>query len=80
MPYVACREVVVDAVYARVHATDDYIRWASSHCARTSATANSDLARPQDLAQPRPAHRASLVSRPSASPKTGSNWGMSKLN
>ena len=55
MPCVACREVVVDAVYATVHATDDYLRWASSHCARTSATANGDLARPQDLAQPEPA-------------------------
>ena len=36
-----------------VYTTDDYLRWA---CARTSATANGDLARPQDLAQPKPAH------------------------
>ena len=46
----------VDAVYATVHATY-YLQWASSHCARTSATANGDLARPQDLAQPKPARR-----------------------
>ena len=39
MPCVARREVVVDAVYATVHATEDYLQWASSHCARTSATA-----------------------------------------
>ena len=59
MPCVVCREVVVDAVYATVHATDDYLRWASSHCARTPATANGDLARPPDptLAQPKPAQR-----------------------
>ena len=44
MPCVACREVVVGAVYATVRATDDYLQWASSHCARTSATANGDLA------------------------------------
>ena len=50
MPCVACREVVVDAVYAMVHATDDYLQWASSHCARTPATANGELARPRDLA------------------------------
>ena len=43
MPCVACKEVVVDAVYATVHATDDYLQWASSHRARTSATANGDL-------------------------------------
>ena len=61
MPCVACREVVVDAVYATVHATDDYLRWASSHCARASATANGDLARPQDLAQPKPAQRTLLL-------------------
>ena len=48
MPCVACREVVVDAVYATVHTTDDYLWWASSHCAGTSCTANGDLARPQD--------------------------------
>ena len=52
MPYVACREVVVGAVCATVHATDDCQQWASSHCARTSATANGDLARPPDPAQP----------------------------
>ena len=59
MPCVVCREVVVGAVCATVHATDDYLRWASSHCARTPATANGDLARPPDpaLAQPKPAHR-----------------------
>ena len=61
MPCVACREVVVGAVCATVHATDDYLRWASSHCARTPATANGDLARPPDpaqpQAQPKPAHR-----------------------
>ena len=61
MPCVACREVV-DAftVYTTVHVTDDYLWWASAHCARTSATANSDLARPHDLAQPKPAHRIVL--------------------
>ena len=58
MPCVVCREVVVGAVCATVHATDDYLRWASSHCARTPATANGDPA----LAQPRPAHRG--VRRP----------------
>ena len=47
MPCVACREVVVGAVCATVHATDDYLRWASSHCAKTPATANGDLAQPQ---------------------------------
>ena len=52
MPCVVCREVVVDVVYATVHVTDDYLRWACSHCARTSATANGDLA------QPKPAQRA----------------------
>ena len=57
MPCVVCREVVVGAVCATVHATDDYLRRASSHCARTPATANGDLARPPDptLAQPKPA-------------------------
>ena len=50
MPCVACREVVVDLVYAMVHATDDRLQWASSHSARISATANGDLARPQALA------------------------------
>ena len=55
MPCVVCREVVVGAVCATVHATDDYLRWASSHCARTPATANGDLAQPQALAQPKPA-------------------------
>ena len=44
---------MVDAVYSTVHTTDDYLRWASSHCARTSATVNDDLARPQDLARPK---------------------------
>ena len=29
MPCVACREVVVGVVCATVHATDDYLRWAS---------------------------------------------------
>ena len=60
MPCVVCREVVVGAVCATVHATDDYLRWASSHCARTPATANGDLARPPDptLAQPKPAQRS----------------------
>ena len=64
MPCVACREVVVGAVCATVHATDDYLRWASSYCARTPATANGDLARPPDpaqpqaLAQPKPAQCA----------------------
>ena len=59
MPCVVCREVVVGAVCATVHATDDYLRWASSHCARTPATANGNLARPPDptLAQPKPAQR-----------------------
>ena len=38
-----------------VHATD-YLWRASSHCTRTSATADGDLARPQDLAQPKLAH------------------------
>ena len=59
MPCVVCREVVVGTVCATVHVTDDYLRWASSHCARTPATANGDLARPPDpaLAQPKPAHR-----------------------
>ena len=28
MPCVVCREVVVGAVCATVHATDDYLRWA----------------------------------------------------
>ena len=65
MPCVVCREVVVDAVCATVHATDDYLRWASSHCARTPATANGDLARPPDptLAQPKPAHRTIRTNR-----------------
>ena len=69
MPCVACREVVVGAVCATVHATDDYLRWASSHCARTPATANGDLARPPDpaqpqaLAQPKPAQRQWLLWR-----------------
>ena len=31
MPCVACREVVVGAVCATVHVTDNYLRWASSH-------------------------------------------------
>ena len=59
MPCVVCREVVVGAVCATVHVTDDYLRWASSHCARTPATANGDLARPPDpaLTQPKPAQR-----------------------
>ena len=62
MPCVVCREVVVDTVCATVHATDDYLRWASSHCARTPATANGDLARPPDptLAQPKPAQRGRM--------------------
>ena len=46
--------------YPTVHATDDYLQWASSHCARTSATANGDLVRPQALAQPKPAQRTPL--------------------
>ena len=62
MPCVACREEEVGAVYATVHATDDYLRWASSHCARTSATANSGLARPQVLAQFRN-HSARLMAK-----------------
>ena len=33
----------------------DYLWRASSHCARTSATAEDDPARPQDLAQSKPA-------------------------
>ena len=45
MPCVAYREVVVDAVYATARATDDYLRWASSHCTRTPATAEGDLSR-----------------------------------
>ena len=45
MPWVACRDVVVGAVCATVYATDDYLRWASSHCARTLATAEGDLPR-----------------------------------
>ena len=49
MPCVACREVVVDLVYATVHATDDRLQWASSHSAGISATANGDLTRPQAL-------------------------------
>ena len=52
MPCEACREVVVGAVCATVHATNDYLRWASSHCAKTPATANGDLARLPDPAQP----------------------------
>ena len=48
MPCVVCREVVVSAVCATVHATDDYLRWASSHCARTPATANGDLAQVEE--------------------------------
>ena len=65
MPCVVCREVVVGAVCATVHATDDYLQWASSHCARTPATANGDLARPPDptLAQPKPAHRGHIDTR-----------------
>ena len=57
MPCVVCREVVVGPVSPTVHATDDYLQWASSHCARTPATANGDLAQPQALAQPNPAQR-----------------------
>ena len=38
MPCVACREVVVDALCATVHATD-YLWGPPSHCASTSATA-----------------------------------------
>ena len=62
MPCVVYREVVVGAVCAMVHATDDYLRWASSHCARTPATINGDLARPPDptLAQPKLAQCQSL--------------------
>ena len=54
MPCVVCREVVVGAVCATVHATDDYLRWASSHCARTPATTNGDLAQPPDLTMAHP--------------------------
>ena len=61
VPCVACREVVVGLVYATVHATDDCLRWASSHCARTFATANSDLPRPQAPAQPKPAQRSIFI-------------------
>ena len=55
MPCVVCREVVVGAVCTTVHATDNYLWWASSHCARTPATANGDLAQLPDptLAQPK---------------------------
>ena len=73
MPCVVCREVVVGAVCATVHATDDYLRWASSHCTRTPATANGDLARPPDLAQPqalaqpKPAQRDTSAFRPQVS-------------
>ena len=44
MPCVVCREVVVGAVCTMVHVTDNYLWWASSHCARTPATTNGDLA------------------------------------
>ena len=37
MSCVACREVVAGALY---YGTRDCLRWASSHCARTSATAD----------------------------------------
>ena len=46
MPCVTCREVVVGALCATVHATD-YLWRTASHCARTSATAEGDLARLQ---------------------------------
>ena len=61
MPCVVCREVVVGAVCATVHVTDDYLQWASSHCARTPDTTNGDLAQPPDptLAQPKPAQHVS---------------------
>ena len=39
-----------------VHATD-YLRWASGHCARTSATAQGDLARLPDPVLSPPPHR-----------------------
>ena len=67
MPCVVCREVVVDAVCTMVHAMDDYLQWASSHCARTPATANGDLARLPDptLAQPKLAHVSPLQMRTS---------------
>ena len=45
MPCVTCGEVVVGTLCATVHATDDYLRWATSHCARTPAPAESDLPR-----------------------------------
>ena len=54
MPYVACREVVVDVACATVHVTDDHLQWASSHCARTSATPNGDLTRPDCRTWPNP--------------------------
>ena len=42
VPCVVCREVVVVALYTTVHATD-YLWWTSSHCARTSDTAEGNL-------------------------------------
>ena len=79
MPCVVCREVVVGAVCATVHATDDYLRWASSHCARTPATANGDLARPPDpaLTQPKPAQRMrSLVKWRMSARTTDLKWSL----
>ena len=53
MPCVVCREVVVGVVCAMIYVTDNYLWWASSHCARTPATTDGDLAQLQALAQPK---------------------------
>ena len=53
MPCVVCREVVVGVVYAMIYVTDNYLWWASSHCARTPTTTDGDLAQLQALAQPK---------------------------
>ena len=48
------------AVYATVHATDDYLQWASNHCAGTPATVEGDMPMlpcARGPAQPKPAHR-----------------------
>ena len=64
MPCMVCREVVVGAVCATVHVTDDYLWWASSHCARTPATTNGDLARPPDLTLARSEEHTSELQSP----------------
>ena len=45
-----------------VRTTDDYLRWASCHCDRTSATAEGDLPCTRGPAQLKLAQRASVTS------------------